>query len=124
MRKLIVACVIVAFGWVAFTLSSGAQEGAKPKYTIKEVMKTAHKGGLMKKVAEGKASADEKKQLLEFYEALAANKPPKGDEAEWKVKTSAILAAARAAAEGDEAAGKKLNDTVKCMDCHQAHKGK
>src|SRR5207249_4459764 len=31
------------------------QAGEKPKYSIKEVMKEAHKGGLMKKVADGKA---------------------------------------------------------------------
>ena len=122
MRKFLVACVIISLGWVVVSLTGLAQD--KPKYTTKEVMQKAHKGGLMKKVSEGKASADEKKQLIEFYEALAANKPPKGDEAEWKVKTSAILAAARAAAEGDEAVAKKLSDTVKCMECHQAHKGK
>jgi len=122
MRKFLVACVIISFGWVVVSLTGLAQD--KPKYTTKEVMQKAHKGGLMKKVSEGKASADEKKQLIEFYEALAANKPPKGDEAEWKVKTSAILAAARAAAEGDEAVANKLSNTVKCMECHQAHKGK
>jgi hypothetical protein len=122
MRKFLVACVIITFAWVIVAVTGLAQD--KPKYTTKEVMQKAHKGGLMKKVSEGKASAEEKKQLLEFYEALAANKPQKGDEAEWKVKTSAIVAAARAAAEGDEAAAKKLSDTVKCMECHQAHKGK
>jgi hypothetical protein len=121
MRKLIVASLVVALGWVVLTLSSGAQE-AKPKHSIKDVMKVAHKGGLMKKVADGKASAEEKKQLVEFYEALAANKPPKGDEADWKVKTTAILAAARAAAEGEAGAAEKLNATVKCADCHKAHK--
>jgi len=122
MRKFLVAFVIVAFGWVVIAVTGTAQE--KAKYTTKEVMQKAHKGGLMKKVSEGKASADEKKQLIEFYEALAANKPPKGDEAEWKVKTTAILAAARAAADGDDAVAKKLAETVKCMECHQAHKGK
>ena len=118
----LVTAGIVMFGWVVVGLVVQAQD--KPKYSIKDVMVKAHKGGLMKKVASGKASAEEKKQLLEFYEALAANKPPAGDEADWKVKTSAIVAAAREAAEGDEAAAKKLSDTVKCMDCHQAHKAK
>src|SRR5438093_10357141 len=102
MRKFLVACMIIAFAWVIVSVTGRAQD--KPKYTTKEVMQKAHKGGLMKKVSEGKATAEEKKQLLEFYEALAANKPAKGDEAEWKVKTSAIVAAAREAAEGNEAA--------------------
>ena len=35
-----------------------------PKYTIKEVMKEAHKDKLVNKVALGKASDDEKKRLL------------------------------------------------------------
>jgi surface antigen len=122
MRKLIAACVVVAFGWVAITLVSLAQD--KPKYSIKEVMKTAHKGGLMKKVASGKATAEEKKQLLEFYEALAANKPPQGDEAEWKTQTAVLVAAARAAAEGKEGAAEKLTDLVKCADCHKTFKPK
>ena len=120
MRKFAIACVMVAFG--CFIVSLSGQD--KPKYSIKDVMQKAHKGGLMKKVSQGKATPEEKKQLIEFYESLAANKPPKGDEAEWKVKTTAILAAARAAAEGDEATAKKLSDTVNCMECHQAHKGK
>jgi hypothetical protein len=122
MRKFAIACLIVTFGWVVIGVAIHAQD--KPKYTTKEVMQKAHKGGLMKKVSEGKATPEEKKQLLEFYEALAANKPSKGDEADWKVKTSAIVAAARAAAEGEAGAAEKLAATVKCMECHQAHKGK
>jgi len=122
MRKFAIACVMVAFG--CFIVSLSGQD--KPKYSIKDVMQKAHKGGLMKKVSEGKATAEEKKQLVEFYEALAANKPPKGDEADWKTRTSAIVAAARLAAEGDEAGAKKLTELVgtKCGDCHTAHKGK
>jgi surface antigen len=123
MRKFVAAGLIVMFGWVVVSLAVQAQD--KPKYSIKDVMQKAHKGGLMKKVADGKATPEEKKQLLEFYEALAANKPPVGDEADWKVKTSAIVAAARAAAEGDEKAAEKLQASAgKCADCHKAHKGK
>jgi hypothetical protein len=113
---------MLAFGWVALALTGIAQD-AKPKYTIKEVMKTAHKGGLLKKVSGGKASADEKKQLVELYEALAANKPPKGEEAAWKEKTAALVAAAKEAAEGKEGAGEKLTKAANCMACHSAHKG-
>ena len=118
MRKLIVASVIVAFGWVALGMPSGAQE-TKAKYTIKEVMKNAHaKGKLRDKVTSGMASDEEKKQLVEYYEALAANKPPKGDEASWKEKTAALLAAAKAAAAGDVEKLKAVN----CAECHKAHK--
>ena len=113
MRKFLVACLVVALGWVA---STGAQEAAK--YSIKDVMQKAHKGGLMKKVADGKATAEEKKQLVEYYEALAANKPPKGDEASWKEKTAELLAAAKDAAAGNLDKLKAIN----CGACHKAHK--
>jgi hypothetical protein len=121
MRKLIVAGLIVAFGWVAL----GVAQDTKPKYTTKEVMKTAHKGGLAKKVAKGDASADEKKQLLELYEALAANKPPMGDDASFKEKAAELVAAAKDAVEGKPGAADKVNAIfMKCMGCHQAHKSK
>jgi mono/diheme cytochrome c family protein len=74
-------------------------------------------------VADGKATAEEKKQLVEFYVALAANKPPKGDEASWKEKTAALLAAAKDAEAGKEGAGAALTKAVNCMACHSAHKG-
>ena len=58
MRKFLIACVIVAFAGAIVALTGTAQE-SKAKYTTKEVMQKAHKGGLMKKVSEGKATADE-----------------------------------------------------------------
>jgi hypothetical protein len=119
MRKLLVAVVIVAGAWIAVSLSGVAQE-AQPKYTIKEVMKAAHaKGKLRDKVANGMANDEEKKQLVEYYEALSKNKPPKGDETSWKEKTAALLKAAKDAQAGNVDALKMVN----CQGCHQAHKG-
>jgi cytochrome c553 len=114
MRKtfsLLAIVAIVTTTWLA------AHAADKPKHTIKEVMKVAHKGGLMKKVADGNASDDEKKQLVELYESLAANKPPKGDDADWKTKTDALLTSAKAAD------GKTLLKAANCKACHEAHKG-
>src|SRR5262245_25873772 len=88
--------------------SLGAPRGGKPKYDISEVMQKAHKSGLYKKVATGKADADEKKQLVEYYTALSKNKPPMGDEAAWMKQTSKMLMLAKSAAEGDEKAAKEL----------------
>jgi hypothetical protein len=124
MRKLLLAGVALAFGWVALGMVIGAED-EKPKHTIKATMKAVHKGqtSLMKKVAEGKATDEEKKLLIEHYEALAANKPPKGDEASWKEKTAALLAAAKDVAAGKEGAGAALQKAANCMACHSAHKG-
>jgi hypothetical protein len=125
MRKLIVAIAVVAFGWLALSVAGIAQEESKPKYTIKQVMKAAHaKMALKDKVVAGTATDEEKKSLLEHYEALAASKPPKGDEAAWKEKTAKLVAAAKDAVDGKEGAGEKLRAASNCAACHSAHKGK
>jgi hypothetical protein len=111
-------------------VSAGAFRAADkddPKYTIKEVMKMAHtveKGStdpnLFQKVAEGKATKDEKAKLLELYSALPANKPPKGEADEWKKTTSGMVTAVKAVVDGKENAEKDLKKAVACMDCHKA----
>ena len=68
--------------------------------------------------ATGKASAEEKKELIALFTALSKNEPPKGDPESWKAKTKALLDAAKA---DDGAALKKAAD---CAACHGEHKGK
>jgi hypothetical protein len=118
--RFLAASVTVVMTLVLALGTNQAQE--KPKFTIKEVMKEAHKEGLYKKVAGGKASDDEKKHLVELYKALAQNTPPKGDADDWKTKTSTMVAAATKAAKGDEDAAKSLLKIVNCGACHKAHK--
>ena len=114
--KFVIALGLAAVLSMTFILNSEVVGGGKAKHTIGEVMKVAFKGGLCGKVAGGKASDAEKAQLVELFTSLAANKPPKGDEASWKEKTGALLAAAKA---GDGAALKKA---ANCAECHKAHK--
>lgn len=121
MRKLCVASLVIAFGWVAVNLTMGAEEGEK--VAIKEVMKVAMKGGLTKKVASGKATEEEKKKLAGLFAALHENKPPKGEEESWKQKTEALVNAANDVLAGKEGAGEKLQAAADCMACHKAHKG-
>ena len=100
-----------------------AADKEEPKHTIKEVMKEAHKDGLLKKVASGKADKDEKDKLLELYTDLSKNKPPKGDADDWKTKTGAMVKAAKGAVDGDKDAAKGLTGVTKsCKACHDAHK--
>jgi hypothetical protein len=96
----------------------------KPKYTIEEIMEKGHKGkpSLCKKVVEGKASKEEKEQLLELYKALALNKPEKGDLGDWKKRTSAIVAAAKDVVADKPGANKKLGQAINCKACHNLHK--
>jgi hypothetical protein len=118
MNRGLLACVVAVFG-IVLMLDGVSQGGDKDKITIKTVMKKAHsKGGLLSKVIAGDASAEEKKELVTLYEALAKNTPPKGDETSWKEKTAALVAAAKSA---DAAALKKASN---CAACHSEHKGK
>jgi hypothetical protein len=118
--KFLAACLMAVAGIVL--LLGDNQAGEKAKYTIKEVMKEAHKGGLMKKVADGKADDTEKKKLVELYKALAQNTPPKGDADDWKMKTTALVDAATKAASGDATAATSLTKLANCMACHKEHK--
>jgi hypothetical protein len=114
--------VLIAGAALVITVGSDAGEKKEPKHTIKEVMKEAHKGGLMKKVATGKASDEEKKELVELYTSLSQNKPPMGDETEWKEQTTKMLKAAKAAAQGDNKAAMALLKIVNCGACHKKFK--
>ena len=113
--------LVLTMAWVSF--SSGADE---KDVTIKEVMKKAHTGKpkLCEKVATGKASKEEKQELLDLYTALSKDKPPKGEEDSWKEKTGALVAAAKACVADDKDGPDKLKKAVNCKACHEAHKGK
>jgi hypothetical protein len=107
---------------LSMAILMGGTNVAGEKIEIKDVMKTAMKGGLCKKVASGKASDDEKKELVKLFTALAAAKPPKGDEASWKAKTKALLSGAKDAAAGKDVS-KTLPAAANCAACHKEHKG-
>lgn len=118
--KFLAAGAIAVFS-LAFLLESN-QAGDKAKYSISEVMLEAHKGGLMKKVAGGKANDDERKQLVGYYKALSQNMPPKGGAESWKKLTGALVKASEAAATGDADAAKTLTKLANCAGCHKKHK--
>lgn len=99
-----------------------AQEEEKPKFTTKEVMKTAMKGGLAKKVAAGDATDEEKKQLHAMFVALAKNEPKKGEADSWKELTGALVKAGKAAVDGDAEAAELLKNATNCKACHDKHK--
>jgi hypothetical protein len=130
MRKLLLSLAVlgVAVG-TAWTFSGAAQKDddekkKKPKYTIKEVMKKAHqpKDAILKKVQADKATKEELKELLAMYQALELNKPPMGDEAEWKKRTAALVKGANAAVENKKEAKELLKKAADCASCHKAFK--
>jgi hypothetical protein len=131
MRKLLLSMAVlgVAVG-TAWTFSGAAQKDdgdkKKPKYTIKEVMKKAHaaKDSILNKVKADKATKEDLKELVAMYQALEVNKPPKGDEAEWKKRTAALVKAANEAAKDEKQAKALITKAANCAECHKAHKGK
>lgn len=116
--------IALSLGLAALILTASyAGADDKPKYTIKEVMKAAHgKDKLLSKVTDGKASDEDKKKLLEYYEAMAKNKPAKGTSESWKKLNDAIVAAAKDVVDGKEGAVEALKKATKCGDCHPSHK--
>ena len=116
MRRMIAGAVFALFAGLLLA-NLRAADDEKPKYTIKEVMKN-HKDKLNEKFEKGEASTEEKKKLLEGYEALLKNKPPRGDEKDWKEKAEALVKAVK---DDDKDAYKKA---VNCKACHDAHQKK
>jgi hypothetical protein len=109
----------------------GAEQAAAegpPKYSIAQVMQTAHKPpekgkpSLLITVLKGKASKPEKEKLLELYTALGQNKPPKGDPKSWKEKTDALVSAAKGVLADEAGVVDKLKKATVCMACHDVHK--
>lgn len=130
MRKSLLAVAGVGLAWTlsmmaTSTLTSSAAEDDHE--VIEEVMKTFHKAPkgvdpVSKKAADGKASAEEIKRLVEAYAKMAKTSPPKGDAAGWKEKTSKLLAATKDLQAGKDMALEKFREAVNCKACHSAHK--
>jgi hypothetical protein len=129
-----VAAVIAAFVLVQIgaAMAQDAAGKPKPKQTIKDVMKGAYKGdtSLRSKIVAGTATPAQKKQFLALTEALAANKPPKGDPAAWDTKVAELVKTSHDLLDSNTAAA--APDPVKlgafktasdCKSCHTAHKG-
>ena len=106
----------------ALGLFSTVNAQTKPKYTIKQIMKDGLKGGLAKKVIEGKATSQEKIQLLDYAIALYETKPKKGDPAGWTKLTGDLVAAAAKVAIDPKASTEALGKAVNCKACHNKHK--
>ena len=124
MKKVLFAAAVAALSLVLMLDSNQAGEKKeKAKYKISDVMQKAMKGGLTKKVAAGKATQEEKDQLVEMFVALHANTPPKGERTAWDKVTSSLVDAAKGAAKGDEKAGKSLAKLANCANCHKEFKG-
>ena len=118
--------IALSLTYTAVVMAQEAAE-AKPKHAIKEVMHGAHvapEGGksLRDTVLEGKATPEQKQQLLDFYVSLAENEPPKGDKEAWEKKTRAVVIGAAMIVVGRENGADALKKATVCAACHKDHK--
>lgn len=116
------------FAAASLTVNAGllmAAEGEqKTPKDIHDVMEWAHKGreSTAAKVRDGKGTPDEVDTLLRFYKFMATQKPPQGEEASWKEKTSALVAAAEKLKKKEPDAVETYKKAVNCKACHDVHK--
>lgn len=100
----------------------------EPKYTIEEAMEKVHKGkdkAVFAQVVSGKGTPEQKHLIVEAYESMLAQKPPKGDLDAWKKRVGTVLTAAKAVdAGGDAKALASLKTAANCKECHNLHQDK
>lgn len=125
MRK--VKYLVMAVLSVSLVGVSIAEEKKEEKpASIKEIMKKFHSGAkgekMCEKFAAGKSTEAETKEILAAYEDLGKTKPPKGDEAAWKEKTTVLLNAAKDLAAKKEGADKAFAKAIACGACHDVFK--
>lgn len=102
--------------------SVSSSEDEEDKLTIKKIMQLAHKSGLLKKVATGKATDEQLAELHRYYEAMPKLPPPKGEEESWQSKTEALAKASKAALDKEPDASALLKSATNCKACHDLHK--
>ena len=109
---------IVALAFLGSTLSAFADE------VISSAMKKYHKpdDALCKKVGGGTASDAEVAEMLKVYEDMVPAKPKKGDDASWKEKTGAVIAALKKIQAKDAAGTAEFKTATNCKACHTVHK--
>ncbi len=102
-------------------LMLGAASQAK---TVKEIMARTHKGrdNIASEVRNGLGTPDDAKKLLAEYRTLASLKPPLGDEASWKRRTGAVIAALTDLVDKKPGAVDRVHSTTECRFCHEAHR--
>jgi hypothetical protein len=93
-----------------------AADGEKESPT-KTFMKKYHKAPkgedtVAKKAELGKASPTELKELVAGYKAMIKDKPPRGDAASWKEKTTKLASAAEALQKGEPDAAARYKAAV------------
>ena len=125
LAKILLPAVAMACSLALFSTVTAAD--AEKDSPTKVFMKKYHKApqgvdSISKKAAMGKATPEELKELAAGYKAMIAAKPPKGEMASWKERTTKLSAAADGLVKGDPDAIARYKEAVNCKACHSEHK--
>jgi hypothetical protein len=110
-----------------FWLDKDAGKGLKDKMElppdrnraiIREVMKSGFDRNMTRDFTTGKATPEQKQQMIALFTDFAGTRSPRGDNGDWNRRTAALLAAVKA----DDAQG--FAKSSNCAGCHREHKGK
>jgi hypothetical protein len=114
--------LIVMSGVLAFILITAS--GAAADSPIENVMKSVMRGNqsTFKLVSSGKGTDADAQKLLQYLKILPANKPPKGDLADWKTRTTKLVQAASDVVAKRPQAPERLKQAGNCNGCHFAHR--
>lgn len=125
MSRLMRAIAVVAVA-VLFVSVGATPIAADEKLTIETIMEKGHKGkeAPVQTISAGKADEKLIKQFLTYYEFMATQKPPLGDEAAWKKKTGAVVEALKGLEAKKPGAADAFKAAVNCKACHTDHKPK
>lgn len=125
--KLVLTVVLLAS--LGLGLGAPGLENANSEATtdeapsVSEIMKTLHKKDkLHAAVSSGKASDEQKVQLLDLYLHMADTKPSNGQTEKWAAEVQPIVHAAAKVVVGREGAADEYKKAVNCKSCHDKFK--
>ncbi|HCN77383.1 MAG TPA: hypothetical protein DIT13_09355 [Verrucomicrobiales bacterium] len=100
---------------------------ARADGVISDIMKKYHKAPqgedpVCKQVSNGEGTSDQIAELLKSYEAMAKEKPEKGQPSSWEEKCAALIAAVKKL-QKDPKDVSDYKKAVNCKACHDPHKG-
>jgi hypothetical protein len=122
MKRFVILGCLVAIGLGSVGFAAAWNPTPAPKSTIKEVMKIAHKDGLLKKIVDGQGTDDDKNKLLDLYIDMLEGEPAKGEKTAWQFAAGATVVSAAKVVLGREGAVEELTKTTDCKACHSVFK--
>lgn len=95
---------------------------AEGTFSISQVMELAHQNKLYRDFFDGEFEAQVGERLVMLYESLPSQSSPKGDDDDWKERSTNLLNAAKDVLAGKDDSVAAFKRAVNCNSCHSRHK--